>query len=1162
MSSDRGCPAFISRCEKFDKQFPENCMPYFPTKDHTTWATAPPKCTTPPFSTRPPAQPVPATCVSASKADHPPQPAQTTGQCPPTWKTQKTPADSCAPSCLSNLDEFGFTQHLPTAPGTLRIWQHNVHKSSTAQADVLAVACPKEWDVLTIQEPYLDFLGNSRASSYWRVLYPSDHRKDGSTHSCSVLLINTNNPTDAFTQLTIHSTDITAIRFAGEFGFLSLFNVYNDCKHNEVLTTLSSFLSSSAHIAHPSASDCMLWLGDFNHHHPLWEPVDNHHLNSPKDFIQPLLDMLTAYDMELALPPGIPTLQTASDRWTRPNNIWRSHTDVDPIISCDVVPSLRPMHADHLPIVTEVKLPVQHTSLPPSKDFHSMDWTAFNEALTERLSTRSPALPILTEEAFDTKVRDLTLIIQEIMNIDDIVPIRKPCPHTKRWFRDIPDHPAKAEAARLSRKMADAIQSAKESHWKEWLENIDVQQIYTANKYVVCDPSDFSCDRVPSLKTSVDGMPSMATTNAAKGEALAESFFPPPPPSPSILLSAYPRPLPASPGLSRDCILVAIGNLPPFKAPGPDGIPNIVLKQCANVLVDHLFFIFAAVFELEVYHPSWLESTTLVLRKPGKPAYNVAKAYRPIGLLNTIGKLFSTMVAADISYLAEKYRMLLPGQFGGWPGRNTTDAMHLVVSRIKDAWCSGNVVTALFLDVQGAFPNTVKDCLIHNMRERGVPTCYVQLAECMLTGQRTKLRFDDFISDWISITNGTTQGCPLSMLYYTFYNAPLIQAACLNSKSELTSGFVDDVMFLAMAKSLTETHEIIRDIMERSRGAFKWSLLYHLPFELSKLALMDFPHSHWDAAPPNIVLRRANLDSSVTAQMVDTVTSYKYLGVVFDPKLRWTAHLQKVAASAAWWTHQISRLSRISGGMPPHCVRQLYNTVAIPAFTYAADIWYTGVCEGPKGAHQMGSLAVTKKIAGDVLDAHANLLPVDLLFHKVLTRAAVCFGSLPDTHPVGTVACRAAKRFVHRHRSPLHNLFLFTGVNPSSIEIVRAHRCCPNYWPAFTTHIASSKEEALEAIRLTHDCASTAIYCNSPSIRDTEGPVLTNSEPNLGLTKLTAKPMHPPFSFLLYYTFFSGRDRGPSAHLDPPAPQAFVLHYPADRAVPTHQLRAYQGRTS
>jgi len=55
----------------------------------------------------------------------------------------------------------------------------------------------------------------------------------------------------------------------------------------------------------------------------------------------------------------------------------------------------------------------------------------------------------------------------------------------------------------------------------------------------------------------------------------------------------------------------------------------------------------------------------LILCKPGKPAYDMAKAYCPIGLLDTIGKLLSTLVATELSYLAEKHTMLPPGQFGG-----------------------------------------------------------------------------------------------------------------------------------------------------------------------------------------------------------------------------------------------------------------------------------------------------------------------------------------------------------------------------------------------------------------------------------------------------------------------------------------------------------------
>ncbi|KNZ74017.1 hypothetical protein J132_08671 [Termitomyces sp. J132] len=108
--------------------------------------------------------------------------------------------------------------------------------------------------------------------------------------------------------------------------------------------------------------------------------------------------------------------------------------------------------------------------------------------------------------------------------------------------------------------------------------------------------------------------------------------------------------------------------------------------------------------------------------------------------------------------------------------------------------------------------------------------------------------------------------------------------------------------------------------------------------------------------------------------------------------------------------------------MPPHRIHQLYNTVAVPAFMYAADVWYTGVSLSSNGRCCTGSVAASKKLntaqchaaktimgalsttAADMLELHANLLPINLLFHRVLTRATVCLGSLPETHPVSALA--------------------------------------------------------------------------------------------------------------------------------------------------------------
>ena len=365
----------------------------------------------------------------------------------------------------------------------------------------------------------------------------------------------------------------------------------------------------------------------------------------------------------------------------------------------------------------------------------------------------------------------------------------------------------------VSREFTKAIDDTASAHWIDWLETIFPQQIYTANKYVINESSDASCARIPTLKTSTNGKPSMASTNIDKAKALATSFFPSAPSSTSIPQDhEYSILVSGLWYFSHHQIRETAKLLKPHKAPSLDGIPNVILIKCIDTLINHLFFIYRAAIEHNFYHDRWLLSTTLVLHKPGKPAYDVAKAYRPIGLLDTISKLLSMLITADLSHLAEQHNMLPGEQFGSRSGRNTSNAMHIVAHKIKDTWRVGKVTVALFLDLQSAFPNTIKAQLLHNIRACGVPLCYMNLINTMLTGRKIQLKFNDFSLDPININNGTIQSCPLSMILYAFYNAPLIEVAL--HKCETSLGFVDDSMFLAVANSLSDAHVTVKDMME------------------------------------------------------------------------------------------------------------------------------------------------------------------------------------------------------------------------------------------------------------------------------------------------------------------------------------------------------------
>jgi hypothetical protein len=52
---------------------------------------------------------------------------------------------------------------------------------------------------------------------------------------------------------------------------------------------------------------------------------------------------------------------------------------------------------------------------------------------------------------------------------------------------------------------------------------------------------------------------------------------------------------------------------------------------------------------------------------------------------------------------------------------------------IKDAWRKGDVVSALFLDIQAAFPNMQKERLLENMQVQNIDEGFCKYINMILT---------------------------------------------------------------------------------------------------------------------------------------------------------------------------------------------------------------------------------------------------------------------------------------------------------------------------------------------------------------------------------------------------------------------------------------------
>jgi hypothetical protein len=110
----------------------------------------------------------------------------------------------------------------------------------------------------------------------------------------------------------------------------------------------------------------------------------------------------------------------------------------------------------------------------------------------------------------------------------------------------------------------------------------------------------------------------------------------------------------------------------------------------------------------------------------------------------------------------------------------------------------------------------------------------------MLTGRKTRLRFDNHTMNPITINNGIGQGDPLSMGLYQYYNANLLDIPA--EPNQLAIAYVDDTILFASGSTFKEMHENIADMMTKEKGTIKWSKDHNSPFESSKLTLIDFAH--------------------------------------------------------------------------------------------------------------------------------------------------------------------------------------------------------------------------------------------------------------------------------------------------------------------------------
>ena len=126
------------------------------------------------------------------------------------------------------------------------------------------------------------------------------------------------------------------------------------------------------------------------------------------------------------------------------------------------------------------------------------------------------------------------------------------------------------------------------------------------------------------------------------------------------------------------------GRLNANTAPGIDGVPNEILKEVIGAYPEILLGAFNSCLQEGRFFADWKKQSLVLLRKGNKPVGD-ASSYRPICLLDTIGKLLEKLILQRLRALLVGENGLSKNQFGFRKGRSTVDAIQAVVNIATNA---------------------------------------------------------------------------------------------------------------------------------------------------------------------------------------------------------------------------------------------------------------------------------------------------------------------------------------------------------------------------------------------------------------------------------------------------------------------------------------------
>lgn len=360
------------------------------------------------------------------------------------------------------------------------------------------------------------------------------------------------------------------------------------------------------------------------------------------------------------------------------------------------------------------------------------------------------------------------------------------------------------------------------------------------------------------------------------------------------------------------------------KAPGPDAINSAILVALHTIRPGWMLDLFNCCLDTGVYPESWKRGRLVLLRKGTKPV-GEPSSYRPICLLNDVGKLFEFLLVRRVEAHLEERGSLSDNQYGFRRGMSTIDAASVLRKKAISAVNRYDMCVAISLDIRNAFNSIGWTHIMDAMRKWEVPLCLIRLFQSYFHDRTVEVVCTGAVNGilQVAVTCGVPQGSVVGPLLWNMAYDQVLRVEFQANVSLI--GFADDTLVVASGRTSEEVEESANNALSVVAGKIR-ELGLSLAIEKSEAVM--FRRKYKDRVP------RISIDGVE----IRVGRSIKYLGLVVDDYLNFKEHVSVAVGKAERVLSALSRIMPNIGG-PKEPRRKLLVSVVHSVLLYGCPVW-------------------------------------------------------------------------------------------------------------------------------------------------------------------------------------------------------------------------------